>query len=610
MKNLILFLAICFLGTSASAQLNCSNVNAAISTSISGGTVTLTNNSTPTSTNNIYTNYHINWGDNSTTNVSTNAAQTHTYHTSGSYNIQMTSQVHDSINNITCYDTANTTVSITTSLNCNNINAQFYTYRTGNTSVVLVNQSTPNATNNLGVQYHIVWGDGNTTTTSSKQNQTHTYNSGGTYTIQLYLTVIDSNNNNTTCHDTATYTMFIPGSGLNCSSVNASFFTNSNLGTVSLVNMSTPNPGSGISATYLINWGDGNSTTATNKSTQTHTYTNSGNYTITLKATYVSGTLTCVDSTSDTVNINTTPPNVISGSIIVDSTSSNQRDTFKVWLITYDSQTNILAAIDSQIVSGYAYVPYAFNNITSGAYRTKAHHLNGPTSGQGYVPTYHDSDLLWSNANVINHTGVVSVANIYMKKGTVTTGPGFVGGNVQQGANKGTANGIEGMNVFLLDAGSNQLVAHAVTDANGDYEFNNVEYGSYYVHPEQLAYTTAQASIMVDANKMNVSGINFERSIKNKTITYKPASVATISGETMFSIYPNPASDVVNILWADATEKDATISITDISGKQVVNTTVKTNGVTTIDVSQLQTGFYMMKVTNGNNSHTQKLILQ
>ncbi|MCB0700269.1 MAG: PKD domain-containing protein, partial [Chitinophagaceae bacterium] len=399
MKNLLLLTLLSLFGVSANAQLSCSTVNASMSTSVSGGTVTLTNNSTPTSTSNIYTFYNINWGDNSSTYTSSNSAVTHTYNTSGTYTITLYQQVLDSINNITCYDTATTTISVTTSLNCSNVHAAMQVYRSGNNLGVLNNYSIPNAGPGIGVSYHIVWGDGNTTTTSSKSQQTHSYTSGGTFYVKLYLTVYDSVNN-ITCSDTATDSVTIPtsGGGLKCSSVSAIFSKSVSGAVVTVYNSSTPNAGSGVTASYKWIWGDGSSTTTSSKAARSHTYTSTGNYTISLIATYSTSSLTCTDSTWDTVYVNTTPPNKISGGIIVDSNSSNKADTFKVWLITFDSATSILSAVDSQIVSGYSYIPYTFNNKSAGQYRTKAHHLNGPSSGNGYVPTYHDSDLLWSNA--------------------------------------------------------------------------------------------------------------------------------------------------------------------------------------------------------------------
>ncbi len=610
MRNLLLLLLACFVGVSANAQLNCNNVNTAMSASVSGATVTLTNNSVPTATSNIYTNYTIKWGDNSTSYANTNASQTHTYNTSGNYTITMTSFIQDSINNVNCFDTAVATVNVTASLNCNNVNASHYTYRTGNTGVVLVNQSTPNAGPGLGVTYLINWGDNNTTLTTAKGTNTHTYNSGGNYTVTLYVTVVDSNNN-ITCTDSSTSTVTIPGGGgLNCNNVNAGFAASANLGVVTLNNFSTPNPGGGVNASYYIKWGDGQTTTTNSKANQTHTYTTSGSYTITLKATYNSSTITCVDSTFATINVNVTPPNSISGYIVTDSNSNNVRDTFKVWLITFNSSTNILAAVDSQIVSGYSIVPYVFNNKASGNYRTKAHHLNGPGTGTGYVPTYHDSDLLWSNANIIAHTGGTSAGkNIYMKKGTVTTGPGFVGGNVTQGANKGTANGIEGLNVLLLD-GNGDPIAYDVTDANGDYSFSNIPNGSYTVHPEQLAFNTTSAPVNISNGSTTFTGVNFERSLSAKTIVPKTSGIVTVNDKASFVMYPNPAQNKVVLSWTENTDEAATVTITDVSGKKVFSTVTNMKGQSVIKFGELQTGFYMLNVSSDLGNSTHKLFIQ
>ena len=80
MRNLLLFMLDAVLSVPGFAQLNCNNVNAAFSLSASGGLVTLTNSSTPTSTSTILTSYTINWGDNSPlTYAGNNSNKTHTY---------------------------------------------------------------------------------------------------------------------------------------------------------------------------------------------------------------------------------------------------------------------------------------------------------------------------------------------------------------------------------------------------------------------------------------------------------------------------------------------------------------------------------------------------
>ncbi len=306
----------------------------------------------------------------------------------------------------------------------------------------------------------------------------------------------------------------------------------------------------------------------------------------------------------------------ITGIIYGDSVNSTQTDTFKVWLISFNSGTNILTAVDSQVVAGQGMASYNFANPANGSYRTKAAHLNGPTSGTGLVPTYHsstfgNSPLLWSNASVIAFTGGYNNGNhIYMGMGTVTSGPGFIGGNVQQGANKGTGAGIPNMTVLLLDA-SNNPVAYTTTDANGDYGFNNLPNGTYKVHPENLGDATTAASVTIDATHVNMNAISFERSNSNKTIVPLPNAIANVAKQSLaLSIYPNPANNVVNISWGANSNDIASVVIADISGKKVVAAQVSMNANASVNVSELLAGFYFMTVATEAGSNTQKLLIQ
>jgi len=72
--------------------------------------------------------------------------------------------------------------------------------------------------------------------------------------------------------------------------------------------------------------------------------------------------------------------------------------------------------------------------------------------------------------------------------------------------------------------------------------------------------------------------------------------------ENDFSIYPNPATDIISIS-AAAT---ATIEIYSITGALVINKT----SVKTIDVSELEAGMYQVVVMNNGIKTTKKLIIQ
>jgi hypothetical protein len=75
---------------------------------------------------------------------------------------------------------------------------------------------------------------------------------------------------------------------------------------------------------------------------------------------------------------------------------------------------------------------------------------------------------------------------------------------------------------------------------------------------------------------------------------------------TSFSVYPNPTSTgFVNIL--GTTDNAITVSVYDILGKQVINETLTNNR---INVSALNTGIYIVKISQNDASVTKKLVIK
>lgn len=94
------------------------------------------------------------------------------------------------------------------------------------------------------------------------------------------------------------------------------------------------------------------------------------------------------------------------------------------------------------------------------------------------------------------------------------------------------------------------------------------------------------------------------------TLTYilavnDPQAINTIQNQSSFHIFPNPASDFINI----RSENNFQFSITDISGREILNSGKETNNIT-VSTSGWSAGFYLVKALSGNFSTTQKLIKQ
>ncbi len=76
-----------------------------------------------------------------------------------------------------------------------------------------------------------------------------------------------------------------------------------------------------------------------------------------------------------------------------------------------------------------------------------------------------------------------------------------------------------------------------------------------------------------------------------------------------FSIYPNPASGIVNVK-ANSIQNEAIIAIYDLNGRMVVNQNLLDGNNTQINISGLATGVYVVKINTNNKSQTEKLIIQ
>ena len=88
------------------------------------------------------------------------------------------------------------------------------------------------------------------------------------------------------------------------------------------------------------------------------------------------------------------------------------------------------------------------------------------------------------------------------------------------------------------------------------------------------------------------------------------ASVETMFLNEVMDIYPNPATDNLNISFNTNTSSDYVVSIISVLGDVVRSYNMKSNGfdVKTINISDLPTGIYMVQVSNEKGSTTKKLI--
>jgi aminopeptidase N len=80
-----------------------------------------------------------------------------------------------------------------------------------------------------------------------------------------------------------------------------------------------------------------------------------------------------------------------------------------------------------------------------------------------------------------------------------------------------------------------------------------------------------------------------------------------IENPVYFTVGPNPFSDRLNIYSSFEPGNDHTVVVTDLAGRRVLEETL-TGNVTTLSVGELSSGLYLVKVSDGGNEMTRKLL--
>ena len=342
---------------------------------------------------------------------------------------------------------------------------------------------------------------------------------------------------------------------------------------------------------------------------------------LTLGSTVITFTLSGCGSPITTLPVTVAPVDRISGTIHFPSGLIDSTGTTKVWLITYNSGTFDLEAVDSTIatMTSFSTATYQFMGAATDTYRVKSAYFPTTFDTMGYVPTYHTSALHWNLANLIIHSSTAADdgEDITMNYGTVTTGPGFIGGNVTMGADRATTAGIPAVNmlIFCVNTTTAALMQQTHTDATGAYHFSNLPVGATYtIYPEAINYVTTPYTSMSLTTGSPSNGISFIQHTVSKTITPVPEYTKPIIDVTpSVVVFPNPTSGKLTILYQGNTACNGSVNVTDITGRQVLSANFSMNngsGTKNIDLTDLNAGLYIISVKADNINYTNKIQLE
>ncbi|MDP6909626.1 MAG: PKD domain-containing protein, partial [Flavobacteriales bacterium] len=389
------------------------------------------------------------------------------------------------------------------------------------------------------------FGDGST---SFDQNPLHVYSSTGSYVV--CLTVVTANQG---CQSTFCDTVVV---GSNSGGCNAGF-SNSGptpVGYTFSAYVQDPNLNYiwTIDNAYL---GNGYEAYAPGLSNGVHT----------ICLTIVDSLQNCTDTQCQTITVgNNNCYGYISGQVYA---GTNNQPLFNgvVYLITFDPSTNLLTAVDSIVLDTSN--SFFFGPLACGDYLIKAAAYSGSPYYSNYIPTYHGNSPFWGFAQTIT-LGQVNqqvTADVTLIAANNPGGPGFIGGDVTQGANKtDPGDPLGGMEVLLFDM-NGAAIAYTYTDQNGEFGFGDLAWGTYQVYVEALGVQTIPAVVTIGPNEPSVDDVHI---FASESLISTGITEVDYEG-AISDVYPNPVVNEATVEFNLEVAKEVNVSVLDLTGRMI-----------------------------------------
>ncbi|GAB4417623.1 MAG: hypothetical protein OHK0039_28200 [Bacteroidia bacterium] len=242
---------------------------------------------------------------------------------------------------------------------------------------------------------------------------------------------------------------------------------------------------------------------------------------------------------------------------------------------------------------------YQFYRVTSGAYINLG--VGGTVSGVPLGLAYDPTDTLFRLPLTYGQQ------NTSYAQATLDV-PGFA--FVQQTLNRETE--VDGWGSLTTPYGTfDVLRLRSTTTGFDSVAFDTIQFG--LPRPRQISYEwwgkeEAVPLLRIGAIGLDtaevVSGISYVDSLRvfNTTGIRRPAASA-------LALYPNPASDAVQVRWAQHLGQEARLEVFDAQGRQVYETRL-TPATRQIPTGHLPAGTYLVRIAQGDNTYQGRLLIQ
>lgn len=230
-----------------------------------------------------------------------------------------------------------------------------------------------------------------------------------------------------------------------------------------------------------------------------------------------------------------------------------------------------------------------------------------------YTPGFYREDdvaaLTWEDATIILHDGYTPLKerNIILPLIEAVQGIGKIEGEVTSTGggirNDKAGDAISGASIFLVNE-SGATNKYNKSQNNGTYRLSGIAAGRYQLIVDKVGYRSHKEWVEVGED-----GI-----LEGHDIQLSPESISSVKDNNTslgLNVYPNPATSDIQ-LTVNSTTNNLTVEVYNMIGVKVLSHGINSvigSGTYSLDVSDLNSGMYILKVIDGQNITLDKIII-
>jgi len=287
-------------------------------------------------------------------------------------------------------------------------------------------------------------------------------------------------------------------------------------------------------------------------------------------------------------------------------------DTFMVVLYQENTNPNINALyniVDTLYGAGFGPDSgmVCFPNLPRGKYVAWAALTPSSRDFRTHVPTYYTRSLTWRTATAINtnNTGPFAQFQIVLISRREAWGPARARGNARRGPGKNSEEVGDPMANVLIIAmveGTEEVATYAYTDSQGNFTLDELPYGTYVITAERVNRYDASQIVVLSAETPEVNDVEITLH-ENPVPNSRNNNGFEVSEMTL---YPNPTAGQLQLRADWLNDAPVSLQVIGMDGRVIKSYTALAS--TTIDVSELPAGLYLLRATQGNRTASRSFL--